>query len=151
MSNLPEIKINSINPEDISDIDPRTISFLTLIDGTILIVEQTAPVKKKIKSSLIMLWRNFIMTAIPKILSRSGLSCRSWKELCRHLSWVSTVWRYFRITDWLSSLWYCLRRPRLRTARILWQSFLKWLRNWRRDLSLCAERHPRSNLQRHSP
>lgn len=47
MSNLPEIKINSINPEDISEIDPRTISFLTLVDGTILTVEQTTPIKQK--------------------------------------------------------------------------------------------------------
>jgi hypothetical protein len=47
MSNFPEIKINSINPEDISEIDPRTISFLTLIDGTLLTVEQTTPIKQK--------------------------------------------------------------------------------------------------------
>ena len=47
MSNLPEFKINSINPEDISEIDPKTISFLTLIDGTLLTVEQTTPIKQK--------------------------------------------------------------------------------------------------------
>ena len=47
MSNLSEIKINSINPEDISELDPRTISFLTLVDGTILTVEQTTPIKQK--------------------------------------------------------------------------------------------------------
>ena len=47
MSNLSEFKINSINPEDISEIDPKTISFLTLVDGTILTVEQTTPIKQK--------------------------------------------------------------------------------------------------------
>ena len=47
MSILSECKMNSINPENILDIDPKTISFLTLIDGTILMVEQSAPVAQK--------------------------------------------------------------------------------------------------------
>lgn len=46
---IPDYKMNSINPENISDIDPKTISFLTLIDGTILMVEQTAPINKRKK------------------------------------------------------------------------------------------------------
>jgi hypothetical protein len=39
--------MNSINPENILDIDLKTISFLTLIDGTILMVDKNAPMNPK--------------------------------------------------------------------------------------------------------
>ena len=42
-----EYKMNTINPENILDIDPKTISFLTLIDGTILMVDKNAPMIHK--------------------------------------------------------------------------------------------------------
>ena len=91
MSNLPDIKINSINPDDISEIDPRTISFLTLIDGTILTVELTTPIKqKKVKPSsftiskeynfLILNNRNFKINVLD-IRENLGLKNNSEKEL----------------------------------------------------------------------
>ena len=45
MSNSYKLEMKTINPENISDIDPKKISFITLIDGSIIVVDKNIPVK----------------------------------------------------------------------------------------------------------
>lgn len=45
MSNSSKFEMKAINPENISDIDPLKISFITLIDGSIIVVNKNYPIK----------------------------------------------------------------------------------------------------------
>ena len=71
MSNIYKFGMKTINPGNISDIDPQKISFITLIDGSIIVVDKNIPLKINNNNSKKNIIKNSVLFVISKELDFS--------------------------------------------------------------------------------